>query len=210
MAVTSNQHGVAPFLVNGRPLKAINQYYNKRKAILQSQLPPDQKTSRRIQQLTHKRNQCVNDVLHRSSRIIIDWCVEHQIGTLVIGKNDGWKQEIDLGKRNNQNFVQIPHARLIEMLQYKGALVGIEVMVCEESYTSKCSFLDNEPIQKHDSYQGKRVKRGLFVASDGRTINADINGAANIIRKVIPNAFADGIAGVAVRPVRVNPHEAQK
>ena len=204
-AVASNKQDVTPFLVNGRPLKAINQFYNERKAQLQAQLSSEQKTSRRIQQLTHKRNMRVRDYLHRTSRLIIDWCVAQQIGTLIVGKNDGWKQGINIGKRNNQHFVQIPHAQFIEMLQYKGQLAGIQVVVTEESYTSKCSFLDDEPLQKHERYVGRRIKRGLFRARDGSTLNADINGAGNIIRKVIPNAFADGIAAVAVPPMRVLP-----
>jgi IS605 OrfB family transposase len=133
--------------------------------------------------------------------------VQHRIGTLVIGKNDGWKQNINLGRRTNQNFVPIPHARFIEMLSYKAALVGIQILLTEESYTSKCSFLDLEPIGKHVVYAGRRVKRWLFVASDGRTIHADVNGSLNIMRKVIPNTFeAGGIAASVVTPVRVTPH----
>jgi putative transposase len=126
--------------------------------------------------------------LHVASRRIVDWLVEQRIGTLVIGKHDRWKQQIGLGRRTNQNFVFIPHARFIEMLRYKAELVGIRVIVSEESYTSKCSFLDLEPIGKHDVYAGKRVKRGLFRASSGRYLNADINGAYNIMRKGVPNA----------------------
>jgi len=133
----------------------------------------------------------------------VKWLLDNKIGTLVIGKNDGWKQQINLGKRNNQNFVQIPHARFIEMLTYKAQLAGIKVILVEESYTSKCSFLDNEPIHKHEQYAGRRIKRGLFRASDGRLINADINGSANIMRKAIPNAFADGIGALAVPPLRL-------
>src|SRR5579875_894356 len=123
-------------------------------------------------------------------------------GVHLTGYNPEWKQAINIGKRNNQNFVNIPHARFIDMLTYKAELVGIRVIITEESYTSKCSFLDNEPIGKHENYAGKRVKRGLFRAADGRLINADVNGSANIIRKVAPNAFADGVEGVVVRPVR--------
>jgi putative transposase len=129
--------------------------------------------------------------------------VTQRIGTLVIGKNDGWKQAIRLGKRTNQAFVSLPHARFIAMLRYKAELVGIQVMVSEESYTSTCSFLDLEPVGKHEVYAGKRVKRGLFRASDGRCLNADINGAYNILRKVVPNAFGNGIGGVVVHPVRI-------
>jgi putative transposase len=128
--------------------------------------------------------------------------VAEGIGTLVIGKNDGWKQEISIGKRNNQNFVQVPHARFIQMLSYKAELVGIQVILVNESHTSKCSFLDDEPICHHERYAGKRIKRGLFRASDGRRIiNADVNGAYNILRKAIPEAFGQGKAGVVVHPV---------
>jgi putative transposase len=205
--VTSNQPGFVPLLVNGRPLKSINQFYNKERARLQSHLPDGQTTSHRLDKLTDKRNRRVRAYLHRASRLIINMLVQHRIGTLVIGKNDGWKQNINLGRRTNQNFVPIPHARFIEMLSYKAALVGIQILLTEESYTSKCSFLDLEPIGKHVVYAGRRVKRWLFVASDGRTIHADVNGSLNIMRKVIPNTFeAGGIAASVVTPVRVTPH----
>ncbi|GHO57620.1 hypothetical protein KSB_60950 [Ktedonobacter robiniae] len=120
---------------------------------------------------------------------------------MVIGKNDGWKQEINIGRRNNQQFVQIPFARFIGMFKYKAELVGIRVIVQEESHTSKCSFLDLEPICHQEHYLGKRIKRGLFRSSTGRRINADVNGSLNIIRKAIPKSFGQGIEGVAVRPV---------
>ena len=133
----------------------------------------------------------------------MQWLVGERIGTLIIGKNDGWKQAIGLGKRTNQNFVFVPHARFIAMLRYKAELVGIQVMVSEESYTSKCSFLDLELVGKHEVYAGRRVKRGLYRASDGRRLNADVNGAFNILRKVVPDAFGNGIEGVVVHPVRI-------
>jgi putative transposase len=200
--VTSNQPGFVPLLVNGRPLKAINQRYNKERAWLQSKLKGEQKFSCRLNRLTDKRNRRVNAYLHLVSSRLIDRLVQHRIGTLVIGKNDGWKQRINLGKRTNQNFVQIPHARFIQMLTYKAERVGIKVIVTEESYTSKCSFLDSEPIGKHAIYAGKRIHRGLFRASNGRCINADVNGAYNILRKVIPDAFGNGIGGAVVHPVQ--------
>lgn len=204
-AIATNKPGTKPILVNGRPLKSINQGYNKQIAKLKSQLPIECWTSRRIQHLSHKRSNRIRDYLHKASRWIINWLAEQQIGTLVIGKSDGWKQNIKIGRRNNQQFVSIPHAHFIDMLTYKAELAGIRVILTEESYTSKCSLLDNEPLQKHPQYMGKRVKRGLFLASDGRFINADINGAGNIIRKVIPNAFANGIEAFVVMPVRINP-----
>jgi putative transposase len=201
--LTSNKVGFVPRLVNGRPLKSINQYYNKRKAELQSILK-DTRFTARMERITNRRTRRIDHYLHTASRHIIDLLVAEGIGTLVIGKNPNWKQEVNIGKRNNQQFVCIPHARFIDMLTYKAKLVGIAVMVTEESYTSKCSFLDREPIGKHEQYLGKRVKRGLFRASDGRTINADTNGAYNIIRKVVPDAFGQRDRGCVVHPVRLH------
>jgi putative transposase len=202
-AVTTNQPGLTPFLVTGRPVKAINQWYNKCRARLQAKLPEGVFVSRQLDILTDKRARQVHDYLHVASRRIVSWLVKRRIGTLVIGKNDGWKQQTGLGRRTNQNFVFIPHARFIEMLRYKAELAGIQVIVSEESYTSKCSFLDLEPVGKHEVYAGTRVKRGLFRARSGHCLNADINGAYNIMRKVVPNAFGNGIGGVVVHPVRI-------
>ena len=202
-AAASNHSGLAPFLVHGRPLKARNQWYNKRRARLQAKLPEGVFVSRQLDILTDKRARQVTDYLHVASRRIVSWLVAQRIGTLVIGKNDGWKHAIGLGRRTTQAFVFIPHARVIEMRCYKAELVGIQVIVSEESYTSTCSFLDLEPIGTHDAYAGKRVKRRLFRASTGRFLNADVNGAYNILRKVVPNAFGNGIGGVVVHPVRI-------
>ncbi len=202
-AVTSNQPGTTPLLVQGRPVKAINQWYNKRRARLQAKLSDGVFVSRQLDLLTDKRQRQITSYLHVASRRIVDWLVWQRIGTLVIGKNNGWKQQIGLGKRTNQAFVFIPHDRFIQMLTYKAERVGIQVIVSEESYTSKCSFLDLEPIGKHETYAGTRVKRGLFRTRGGRCLNADINGAYNILRKVVPNAFGNGIGGVVVHPVRI-------
>jgi len=196
--LTSNKEGFVPRIVNGRPVKSINQFYNKRKAELQSKLG-HQGTTNRMQRLTNTRTRRINHYLHTASRRIINLLVAQGIGTLIIGKNPNWKQEVEMGKRTNQQFGCSPHARFIEMLAYKAELVGIQVLITEESYTSKCSFLDKEPIKKQESYAGKRVKRGLFRAADGRLINADVNGSFNIIRKVAPNVF-EGVEGVVVRP----------
>lgn len=202
--IASNQPGFVPLLVNGRPLKALNQWYNKRRAYLQSRLPPGRNTSRQLDILSDKRNRQLDHYLHVASRRIIDVLVKHRIGTLVIGKNDGWKHHVRLGKRTNQAFVFLPHARFIALLSYKAELVGIQVILTEESHTSKCSFLDNEMVERHDQYVGKRVKRGLFVSATGRTINADVNGAYNMITKVVPDAvFRNGREGVVVHPVRL-------
>lgn len=201
--VTSNKQGFQPLVINGRPLKSINQFYNKRRAELQSW--GGNRSSNRINKLTHKRNCKVKHYLHVASRRIIDHLVDEGIGVLVIGRNKNWKQSINIGKTNNQNFVSIPFNQFIQMLTYKAKLAGIQVILQEESYTSKCSFLDSEPIRKRKAYKGKRVKRGLFRAGDGRLINADVNGSYNIIKKAIPKAFADGTEDFAVHPLRVTP-----
>jgi putative transposase len=201
--IASNKAGFVPVIVNGRPLKAINQFYNKRRAALQAQLPTKQFTSQRLARLTDTRNRRIDHALHTASKRIIALLVREGIGTLVIGKNDGWKQAVRLGTRTNQAFVQIPHARFIHMLTYKAELCGIQVLLTEESYTSKCSFLDDEPLCHQEHYAGKRMQRGLFRAADGRRINADVNGAANIIRKVAPAAFGPGSRGSVVHPVRL-------
>ena len=129
--------------------------------------------------------------------------VQNDIHCLVIGKNDGWKQEANIGKANNQNFVSIPHSRFVEMISYKCERKGIEVRLQEESYTSKCSFLDNESIEKHETYVGKRIKRGLFRSGEGKLINADVNGAYNILRKAIPSVMTKGIEGLVVIPQKI-------
>ena len=209
-AVTSNQKGFTPFLVNGRPVKAINNYYNKKKATLQSLLKGKRKTSRSIQRLSTKRGFKIDDYLHKASRSIVNQLVQSNISTLVIGKNENWKQDLNIGKVNNQNFTSVPHARLIEMLTYKAQLVGINAIVTEESYTSVASFLDGDFIPVYGSqeaktaqFSGRRIKRGLYKSKIGVKFNADINGSYNIIRKVVPNAFCNGIEGVVVHPVMV-------
>ena len=159
------------------------------------------RSSNRIERLTDLRTRRIDHYLHTASRRIVDLLVKEQIGMLAVGKNNGWKQEIGIGKRNNQNFVAVPHARFIEMLTYKCQLVGINVVVTEESHTSKCSFLDMEPIRHHDKYAGRRIKRGMFRSAKGKSINADLNGAYNVIRKVAPSAFVNGVEDVAVHPV---------
>jgi putative transposase len=217
VALASNKPGFSPVVVNGRPVKSTNQFYNKRRAALQHKLGHPG-TTPRMERMTNKRNRRIDHYLHTASKRIIDLLVQEEIGVLVIGKNDGWKQDIEIGKRNNQNFVQIPHARFIQMLCYKAELVGITVLLTEESYTSKASFLDRDPLpvrrpsddSKH-TFSGKRVERGLYRASGNRYINADINGAYNIIRKVAPDAFpAEGVEDgkrvvtpLVVHPVRV-------
>lgn len=191
-----------PFIINGNPLKSMNQYYNKKKANLQSKLKGGKKSSSTIEKLTFKRNNKINDYLHKVSRILINHLVSNNVTNLIIGKNINQKQEINIGSKNNQNFVCIPHDAFVKMITYKCELVGIVVNKHEESYTSKCSFLDLEEVKKHETYLGKRIKRGMFRSSDGKLINADLNGAYNIMRKAISGLFLNKneIEGVVVHP----------
>ncbi|QTA81728.1 Transposase, IS605 family [Desulfonema limicola] len=200
------------FLINGRPLKSINHYYNKQKADIQSELEKrnHSKQSVKLQNLTDKRNNKINDYLHKSSRMIVNQCLDNDISKIVIGEAAKSMSGINLGKRNNQNFINIPLGRFIDMITYKAGIHGIKTIVINESYTSKASFIDNdvlpkgyEPDKKH-TFSGKRVKRGLYRTAKGILLNADINGALNIIRKVVPNfnfhRLIDGIEG------RFTPH----
>ncbi|NCQ95033.1 MAG: transposase [Microcystis wesenbergii Mw_QC_S_20081001_S30D] len=210
MAVTSNQPGFIPLLINGRPLKSLNQFSNKRKAILQSQLKGNQKTSKRIQRLTRCRNQKVDNYLHRASRYLVNLLLEKNITTLVIGKNDGWKQNSNMGKANNQKFIGIPYNRLIEMLTYKCQLVGIKVVVTEESYTSQSNFFNLDPLpvygetEEIPKFTGKRIKRGLYRTQTGFLCQSDVLASYNTLRKAFPNAFSYGIARCVVHPRRIN------
>jgi putative transposase len=215
-AITSNREGFVPQLVNGRPIKAWNQWYNKRMRELKLCLPKDQRdhVTKQMERITNKRNRQMNHYLHAASKKIIDFLVKQGVGTIIIGKNPLWKQESEMSKQNNQNFVSIPHARFIDMLTYKADLVGIRIKLQEESYTSKASFLDLDPIptykpndeEKH-VFSGKRIgpRNRLYRTKDKRLICADVNGSYNILRKSRPDAFpkAKGVAAYVVQPVRL-------
>lgn len=197
--------GLIPFIVNGRIMKSFNQWYNKRKAKLMS-FAGDKGTSKRLRQLNNYRNFWIEDHIHKVSRFVINYCVDNNIGSLVVGLNKGWKQEINLGKKTNQKFVEIPFSRLIDKISYKCKLVGISFYLSEESYTSKVDHLAFEGLEKHDVYLGKRKQRGLFQSSVNKLINADINGAIGIGRKVFGDSYASRIidSGLAFNPIRVN------
>ena len=194
----------SPLIINGKPLKSINWHYNKEKSRLQSLLDVRKKTSKKIRNMTLKRNNRINDYLHKTTKIFVNYLVSKEINNVVIGYNKEWKQGINIGSVNNQNFVGIPYYKLLNMLTYKCEMEGISVIVTEESYTSKCSFLDDEDICKHEVYAGKRIKRGLYKSSDGRLINADVNGALNILKKVIGKFEYDSIK-VCSTPLVVTP-----
>ena len=187
MAVTSDQH--SPILIDGRIVKSWNRWFNKR---------PNKHNSK-------KRYFRIENHFHHVSKWLVQFCVENEIGTIIIGRNEGWKEGSNLGKRNNQNFQYIPFHLLMQKIEYKAASVGIKVLYTEESYTSKASFLDRDPLDG-SRLSGKRIHRGLYRASDGRLLNADVNGSCNIGMKV--NQDGEFLArldrSLAARPERID------
>ena len=192
---TSNNCGLFPFIIDGREMKSYNRYYNKTLARLRSKLPKGQYTSERIQQLSRKRDCYFQNLFHKMIAYIIDYCKTNYIGKIVFGHNKFQKQNYNKSAVQNQHFCFIPHAKFLNMLKTQCAFVGIQVIETEESYTSKASFLDMDDIPvygnvtEEPTFSGKRKHRGLYVSKDGTLINADVNGASNIIRKIFPNAF---------------------
>lgn len=182
------------FIIDGRRLKSINQWYNKYNAYLQSikdkQQFPEKKSTHRQKTIARNRNNKVNDYMNKTARLIIDYCIEHNIGTLICGYNGTFQRGSAIGKRNNQNFVNIPFGRLRDKLSYLCELNGITFVKQEESYTSKASFWDKDEIPVYNadnpksySFSGKRIHRGMYRTADGTLLNADVNGALNIMRK---------------------------
>ena len=176
-----------PVIINGRSLKSINQWYNKKIAEMRSETEKlhGKYWSHKMSSVTNRRNNKIKDYMHKASAYIVNHLVSNRIGTLIIGEIKEWKQDTNMYKVNNQNFVCIPFEMLKSMLEYKCKLAGIEVVRQDEAYTSKCSFLDNEEIRKHEKYMGSRPKRGCFKTSDGRKVNADVNSACNIMKKYL-------------------------
>lgn len=212
LATCMNNVGEQPFIINGKTVKAMNQYYNKVIAELKSKLPEGQYTSKKINKITQKRNNKIHDYLHKSSHKIIQFCLKYNIGTIVIGHNKNWKQDGMKGRtketrqRNNQNFVSIPFNTLFKQIQYKAEEVGINVKIHEESYSSKCDHFAYEKMGHHDQYLGKRKYRGLFLSSTGQVLNADVNGAIGIMRKVVGDSVIKQIAdrGFRLNPIKIN------
>ena len=206
LATIVTNAGLNPIIVNGKGLKSNNQYYNKQKAYYQSiaKSMNDKFYTNRLYRLTQKRNFKIEDSLHKISKFIVTSALDNDIHTIVIGNNKNWKQSISLGKRTNQSFVSIPHQKLIEKIIYKASNVGITVILTEESYTSGTSFLDGELPKKEFYNKNRRIYRGLFVSNQGMCINADVNAAYQIMKKVFPNEFSDEIEGVVLHPVRVD------
>ncbi len=195
IAAVVNNFGENSFVIKGGVIKSINQFYNKKMGILSSCAMKCNKRyrTRRMSILTEKRNRRIKDQFHKISRQLADYARDNRVDVVVMGHNVFQKQEADMGHISNQNFVQIPMLIFADMLRYKLAEYGIEFALTEESYTSKADFLAMDMIPVYEkgknteySFSGKRVKRGLYRHYDGTVTNADINGAANILRKVFP------------------------
>jgi len=206
-------------IISGKPLKSINHFWNKTIAKEKKRLSKQGlKTSNYVKELNLKRNNKVENYLHNASRAIVNLLLKEQVSTLVIGYNLGWKINVNNGKKNNQNFVEIPFLTFVRQLQYKCLLIGIKVVLVNEAYTSKCSFLDNELVGYHNSYSGKRISRGMFRTADRKRVNADVNGALNILVKAFPDIkfqnLMNGIQGLVfgkrslvVNPLRLIPYK---
>ena len=206
LATVTNNFGEHPFIINGKGLKSINKFYNKKVSHYQkiAKRMNDVYHTHQMDYFTVKRNFKINDYLHKASRYIVNYAKSNDVSVIVIGKNDGWKQGAKMNKKVNQTFVQIPFAKLIQMITYKAEEVSISVIPTEESYTSGTSFLDNETPTKEYYNKSRRVHRGLFKCNNGNLVNADVNGSLQILKKVFPKAYTDGIEAVALQPVVVN------
>lgn len=211
LATMINNVDNQPIIINGGEIKSINRYFNKKIGNKKSYTKKHNGTyqSQAISRLYQKRDDILKDAFHKLSTWIIRYCQQKDISTIVVGYNKEWKQNINLGKKNNQNFVQIPFGKLISYLEYKGELCGIKVTLQEEAHTSKCDALALEPVEHHSCYSGKRIKRGLFCSFTGKVVNADVNGAVNIARKckgeeIDPWVQSLAHSGCVYQPVKVS------
>lgn len=202
LATLTNNIGLPPIVINGRILKSINQYYNKIRSKALSSITRG--TSNRIKRIDLKRNNIFNTHIHRISRAIVNYCINNKIDNIAIGKNKDWQRNVNLGRKNNQVFSQIPFDKLLDKIEYKARENGIQVFRISEEYTSKASFLDGDEFKK-DSFSGRRIRRGLYKSQNGTIINADVNGSYNILRKCNPEIlWYDWIEGVSLHPIRIN------
>jgi putative transposase len=205
-ATLTNNVSALPIIINGKIIKSYNQYWNKRKSNLSSDLKKrhNQNWSNKLETLTQKRNNKMEYFMHCASKCVIDYCIGIGCDTIVIGYNEKWKQNSKMSRKVNQEFIQLPYENFINKLRYKCENQGIILIDTEESYTSGTSFLDNELPIKENYIKKRRIHRGLFKSNGDILINADVNGAYQIIKKVFPKAFADEIVGVDLHPIRVN------
>lgn len=199
----SNNVGKNPILIKGKIIKSINQYYNKSLSFYKSKLETGIYTSNRIKSITRKRNFKIKNYMHHVSKFILEYCIVNNISKIVIGYNKTWKQGVKFIKKVKQNFICIPYELFLLQLKYKAKDYGVEIFIIEESYTSGTSFLDNEIPIKENYNKSRRIERGLFKSNSGKLINSDVNASLQIIKKVFPNAFENGIE-VCLTPISIN------
>lgn len=205
LATLTNNCNISPVIISGRKIKSINQYYNKQMSHYReiAKRMNNLDYTNRMNRLTNKRNNLIDDLIHKASRSIINYTLSCGANTIVIGNNKKWKQKSKMSSKVNQNFISIPHSKLIHQIKYKAKIIKINVITTEESYTSGTSFIDNElPIEENYN-KSRRVYRGLFKSNTGKLINADVNGSLQIMKKVFPNAFSHGIEDYGFNPIRV-------
>lgn len=207
LATVVTNDGDNPILISGGKIKSINQYYNKITSKKKALLPYNVFTSKSLDRLWLKRNNKISYEIHKITKFLANYFDERDVSKVIIGNNSGWKNGINLGKRNNQNFVNIPYSKFINQLTYKCQLLGITVITREESYTSKASFLDYDEIPNYKDeikpkFSGKRIKRGLY-KSITRKINADVNGAYNIMVKENPNYIIGNREQLGFNPILI-------
>ena len=211
LATTINAQTGESLLFDGRFLKSVNRYYNKKTALLKSKMDLEKEQTakdkyfKRIQKTTVKRNRSVRDYMHKVARRIARYAFKNNINKVVVGYNEQWKTSVNMGSKTNQNFTNIPYRKLLDNLTDKCFELGISVITTEESYTSKVDHLALEPLCKQEAYLGKRKKRGLFQSSVNQLINADVNGAIGILRKCMPDSLISEIrsSGRFFRPVKI-------
>lgn len=201
----TNNVGLQPIVINGKGIKSVNQYYNKQRAKLLSEVTKrnNKYWSHALDTLNRKRYNRIKNFMHHTSKYIVKYCIDNNIDNLAIGLNKTWKQECKLGDKTTQTFTFIPYDLLIKQLKYKCDECGIQCITNEESYTSGTSFLDDEEPIKENYNKKRRVKRGLFKSNNGVLINSDVNGSLQIMKKAFPKALADGIVG-NLTPVVIN------
>lgn len=205
IATLTNNIGLQPIIINGRIIKSINNYYHKKMSKAQSYAP--QMSTKRTRRLSLKYANILNDNTHKISRWIVNYCVYNNIDTIIIGTTFDWKRNIHIGAKNNQTFYGMPYVQLINKISYKSEEHGINIIFIDEKYTSKASFLDSDFLPENFGeyeFSGKRVKRGLYKSANGILINADVNGSYNILRKGSPQFSYEGIAGLALIPIKIN------
>ena len=206
LSTITNNFGDVPIILNGKSLKSINKYYNKLIAYYNSinnGWNKSEKRTKRMKKIDSKRNNKIEDIIHKNSRLVVDYAVCNDVSVIVIGNNKDWKRGSKMSKLVNQSFVGIPHQKYIDKIIYKAEMVGIKVILTEESYTSGTSFLDNELPIKTNYDKSRRIKRGLFKSNNGILINSDVNGSYQIMKKVFPNVFDHGIEDCGFNPIRV-------